>query len=337
MGSTDGPSGNGEAGGDGSATDADPSPDRDGSPTVAVVGSYNAGFVVEMPRFPVPGETVTGSNFEEVVGGKGSNQAVGAARLGADARFVGCVGDDRHAEIARDLWDREGVDASAVQQVDDHTGVGVVFVDEDGENEIAVVPGANGRVDRGTVGGAADELAAADVLLTQLEIPDGPVAAAVEAADDAGLDVVLNPAPARELPPEVLSGVDYLTPNETEARILAGLDPDADADDEAVAARLRELGVGTVVLTLGDDGALVDDGATPERVPAPSVDPVDTTGAGDAFNAGFAVALAEGRSPVDAARFGCAAGALSVTEFDVVPSLPERPAADELLGQNDGG
>ncbi|PSP77863.1 ribokinase [Halobacteriales archaeon QS_1_68_20] len=299
---------------------------------VAVVGSYNAGFVVEMPRFPVPGETVTGSNFEEVVGGKGSNQAVGVSRLNAHARFVGCVGDDRHADVAFDLWEREGVDAGAVQRVDAGTGVGVVFVDEDGENEIAVVPGANHTFGRDHVAAAADAIGECDVLLVQLEIDDPAVAAAVEVADERGLDVVLNPAPARELPPEVLDRVDYLTPNRTEARILAGLDPGADADDAEVAARLRDLGADTVVTTLGADGALVDDGDGRERAPAPDVDPVDTTGAGDAFNAAFAVALAEGQDAVAATEFGCAAGALSVTEFDVVPSLPARERVEELLG-----
>ncbi len=299
---------------------------------VAIVGSYNAGFVVEMPRFPVPGETVPGSNFEEVVGGKGSNQAVGVSRLNAHARFVGCVGDDRHANAAFDLWEREGVDAGAVQRVDAHTGVGVVLVDDDGENEIAVVPGANHAFGREHVADAADAIGECDVLLVQLEIDDPAVAAAVEVADERGLDVVLNPAPARELPPEVLDRVDYLTPNRAESRTLAGLDPDADVDDAEVAAQLRELGVGTVVTTLGADGALVDGGDGRERVPAPDVDPVDTTGAGDAFNAAFAVALAEGKSAVDAAAFGCAAGALSVTTFDVVPSLPGRDEVEELLG-----
>jgi len=298
---------------------------------VAVVGSYNAGFVVEMPRFPVAGETVTGSNFEEVVGGKGSNQAVGAARLGAHTRFVGCVGDDRHGDAAFDLWEREEVDAGAVQRVDEHTGVGVVFVDDDGENEIAVVPGANHAFGREHVAAAGDAIGECDVLLVQLEIDDPAVAAAVELADERGLDVVVNPAPARELPREVLERADYLTPNESEARTLAGLDPDADVDDAEVARRLRDLGAGTVVTTLGADGALVDDGDDRERVGAPDVDPVDTTGAGDAFNAAFAVALAEGRNAVGAARFGCVAGGLSVTEFDVVPSLPTRSALEKRL------
>ena len=304
----------------------------DASPRVAVVGSYNAGVVFETPRFPVPGETVVGTGFEEVVGGKGSNQAVGAARLGAEARFVGCVGEDRYGEEAVALWDREGVDASAVDRVEERTGVASIVVADDGENEIVVVPGANGALDRERVEAARKAVAACDVLLVQLEIEDDAVAAAVEVASEAGLTVVCNPAPARELPADVLGRVDYLTPNEQEARTLAGLDPDAQVADADVAARLRELGAGTVITTLGADGALVDDGTTRERVPAPAVDPVDTTGAGDAFNAAFAVALAEGREPVAAARFGCAAGGASVTAFDVVPSLPDRERVEELVG-----
>jgi ribokinase len=305
-----------------------------GQPRVAVVGSYNAGVVAEVPRFPVPGETVTGTSYEETVGGKGSNQAVGAARLGADVRFVGCVGEDRHGEVALDLWEREGVDASAVDRVEERTGVGIVIVDGDGENEIVVVPGANGVVDGERVRAAREAIADCDVLLVQLEIGDDAVAAAVAVADEAGLTVVCDPAPARELPAEVLERVDYLTPNEQEARTLAGLAPDADVADVEVAARLRELGAGAVVTTLGADGALVDDGERRERVPAPDVDAVDTTGAGDAFDAAFAVALAEGRGPVDAARFGCGAGAASVTAFDVVPSLPGRERVEELGGDD---
>ncbi len=308
--------------------------DADGPARVAVVGSYNVGYVAEVPQFPVAGETVTADNYEEVAGGKGSNQAVAAARLGAEVAFVGCVGADRHAETGFDLWNREGVDASAVTRCAEPTGIGIVLVDESGENEIVVVPGANHELGRAGVERAADTIGACDALLVQLEIGDEAVAAAVEVGADRGLDVILNPAPARELPGAVLERVDYLTPNETEARVLAGYAPDSDVDDAAVSEQLRSLGVGTVVLTLGEDGALVDDGDERTRVPAPDVDPVDTTGAGDAFNGAFAVALAGGESPVAAARFGCGAGATSVTGFDVVPSLPSRAAVESLL---DGG
>lgn len=309
------------------ATDADAGPPA----RVAVVGSYNAGYVAEVPDFPVAGETVTADSYEEVVGGKGSNQAIAAARLGADVSFVGRVGEDRHAETALDLWDREGVDAAAVSRCGEPTGVGIVLVDGTGENEIVVVPGANHELGREGVEHAAGAIGTCDALLVQLEVDDGAVAAAVEVGADRGLDVVLDPAPARELPRDVLERVDYLTPNETEARILAGHAPDSDVDDATVSEQLRSLGAGTVVVTLGADGALVDGGDGRTRVSAPSVDPVDTTGAGDAFNGALAVALAAGESPVAAARFGCGAGAASVTGFDVVPSLPSRPTVEALL------
>ncbi len=305
--------------------------DPDEHPRVAVVGSYNAGYVAEVPHFPVVGETVTADHYEEVVGGKGSNQAVAVSRLGATARFVGCVGDDRHADTAFDLWEQEGVDATRVFCTEERTGIGIVLVEETGDNEIVVVPGANHELGPEHVERAADAIGACDVLLVQLEIADDAVAAAVEAGADRGLDVVLDPAPARELPPTVLENVDYLTPNETEARILAGHSPDSDVDDAAVGEQLRTLGVGTVVLTLGADGALVDDGTDRTQIPAPDVDVVDSTGAGDAFNGAFAVALAGGDSPVEAARLGCAAGAASVTAFDVIPSLPSRADVAALV------
>lgn len=301
-------------------------------PRVAVVGSYNTGLTMSVPRFPVPGETVMGSDYQEGVGGKGSNQAIGAARLGAEAVFVGRVGTDRHAEAAFDRWEREGVDTEYVRRTDEaHTGVGVVLVDEAGENEIAVAPGANHEFSAADVRDAASAIERCDVLLVQLEVQDDVVRKALAVAADAGLTTVLNPAPARELPADLLESVDFLTPNRGEARILAGFGPDEAVSDDRLAAELRETGVGTVAITLGEDGALVQGPDREERVPTPSVDVVDTTGAGDAFNAGLAVALAEGRDPVDAVRFGCIAGALSTTEMEVVPGLPDRETVEERL------
>jgi len=315
--------------------------------TVAVVGSYNHGLTMSVPDIPVPGETVLGSDFEEGVGGKGSNQAVAAARLGADATFVGRVGDDRFADDAVALWDEEGVDAAVERVPGEHTGVGFVVVEDEGENAIAVAPGANARLDGEAVRAERQAIADADVLLTQLEIEDEPVAAAasVAASVDAGdaatsaaaatpTEVVLNPAPARELPAEILSRVDVLTPNRTEANILLGHPPDADRDPAALARELLELGPSAVVLTLGGDGALVVTGEQETSVPPADVDVVDTTGAGDAFNAGLAVARGEGASLVEAAEFGCRAGGLACTAYEVVPALPEREAVDGLAGES---
>jgi ribokinase len=284
---------------------------------------------MSVPSLPVPGETVLGDEFAEGVGGKGSNQAVAAARLGADAAFVGRLGDDRFAADAEALWEREGVDANAVERLDgDHTGVGFVIVDEGGENAIAVAPGANAARGADAVRAAAETIRDADTLLTQLEIGDNAVAAALETASECGTEAVLNPAPARNLPDDLLAAVDALTPNRTEARILTGHDPDADVDDREIADRLLARGPNAVVLTRGADGALVvtDDGAT--AIPAIDPEVVDTTGAGDAFNAGFAVARAEGLDPTAAARFGTVAGGLACTAYEVVPALPTRGAVE---------
>ncbi|ERG88328.1 MAG: sugar kinase, ribokinase family [halophilic archaeon J07HX5] len=297
------------------------------SPAVVVVGAYNHGVTMRVPAIPVPGETVTGDSYAEGPGGKGSNQAVAAARLGAAVSFVGRVGDDRFGEQARALWDREGVTAF-VETVDKPTGVGFVIVDETGENAITVAPGANDTLDGAAVRATADTVAAADVALVQLEIGDEPVATTVDLAAANSTETVLNPAPARTLPSAVLDRVDVLTPNRTEARALAGLAPDADVADETVAASLLDRGPDAVVLTQGAAGALVHTPSQTTTVPGPSVKVVDTTGAGDAFNAGFAVARAEGTTLADAARFGTVVGSLTCTGSEVIPALPDRATVE---------
>lgn len=308
--------------------------DVDSGPTIAVVGSYNVGLTMQVPRFPVPGETVIGRGFEQGGGGKGSNQAIAAARLGAESLFVGKVGADRYADDARALWNHEGVIVDNVTEVpESHTGAGFVIVDEDGENEITVAPGANQRLSAADIHDAGRAIDRADALLVQMEIPDEPIRASVEAAADAGVDVVFNPAPAREIAPEILSHVDYLTPNQNEARILVGDDPGAERSDEAVAEELLDLGADTVVMTRGADGALVATDEEIHEIPSWSVDALDTTGAGDSFNGAFAVALAEGRPVEDATAFACAAGALAVTAAEVIPGLPTREAVEALLSQ----
>jgi ribokinase len=307
------------------------STEQSASPTVAVVGSYNHGITMTVDAIPVPGETVLGEDFTEGVGGKGSNQAVAASRLGADVSFVGRVGEDRYADRAFDLWNREGVDASAVTRTDGiHTGVGIVLVEDAGENAIGVAPGANGALDAADVRDAAGTVEAADVVLTQLETEIEPVAATLSLAVDAGTSAILNPAPATELPPDLLATADFLTPNRSEARLLTGVDPDADVEDAALARDLVEMGANVVVLTQGGDGALVVTASDVTSIPAPDVDVVDTTGAGDAFNAGFAVALAEGADPVAAARFATHTGALACTDYEVVPALPDRDAVESF-------
>jgi ribokinase len=302
------------------------------APRVAVVGSYNHGLSMAVDSLPAPGETVLGGDFAEGVGGKGSNQAVGAARLGAETAFVGSIGTDRFGDAAVDLWDEEGVDAEHVRRTDDtHTGVGFVIVDDGGENAISVAPGANSRLSAADIRDAKEVIRSADVVLCQLETDLDPVVEAVEIAAAAGTEVILNPAPARALPPSLLANVDILTPNRGEANILAGYDPTADVAASDLLDALSAFGVPGTALTLGADGALVDDGGSRAHVDAIDIDVVDTTGGGDAFNAGLAVARAEGKPLVDAVRFGCVCGGLACTAFEVVPALPERSAVDAYV------
>ncbi|MUV87918.1 ribokinase [Natronomonas sp. CBA1123] len=298
-------------------------------PRIAAVGSYNHDMSVTVPSLPVPGETASGEDFQEHAGGKGSNQAIAAARSGGDVAFVGAVGDDRFGEFARELWAEEGIGA-AVSSVETATGVALIHVDEAGENAIAVASGANDELDAETVQ-SAGVIDGCDVLLTQLETPISAVTEAVSRGAATGAEVVVDPAPYRDLPDVFLQDVSVLTPNESEVRLLAGHDPDADIDEETAARAVLDRGPDAVVVTLGADGALVvtdDDATAVDPIP---VDVVDTTGAGDAFNGAFAVARGNGLSHLAATERGIAAGALACTERGVVPSLPERSAIDELI------
>lgn len=301
------------------------------SPKVSIVGSYNVGLTMGVPRFPVGGETIIGQEFAEGPGGKGSNQAIAAARLGAESSFVGKVGLDRYGEQAVEFWESEDVDTTHVTRTaETHTGVAFIIVNEDGENEITVAPGANNALDSKEIQTASDIIIDSNCLLTQLEIPDEPLIAAAEVASDAAIPVILNPAPARELPSSLLENTTYLTPNESEALILTGRDPDAHISHEQLARELIELGVETVVMTQGEAGALLVTDEKLISIDAPSVSVADTTGAGDAFNGAFAVALAEGKPLEDAVRFACRAGALEVTKKEVIPGLPYRDAVEEM-------
>ena len=272
---------------------------------VAIVGSYGVGLTVEVDRVPGAGETVIGRTFRADHGGKGSNQAVGCARLGADVDFLTAIGDDTFGHEAVALWQTEGVRAEIVF-AGAATMTAPILVEPTGENRIVVVPGALAELSRAHVDAFADRIAAADVCLVQLEIPVDTALYALEVARAAGVRTILNPAPAPAKP--IAVEVDYLTPNETEAPCVQG-------------AR------GTLVLTLGARGAQIGD----ERVPAFSADVVDTTGAGDAFAAAFAVALAEGADAIEAVRWGCAAGAHMVERPGVIPGLPTRAQLEGRL------
>jgi ribokinase len=272
---------------------------------IAIVGSYGVGLTVELDRVPDAGETVIGRTFRRDHGGKGSNQAVGCARLGAHVDFLTAIGDDEFGQDAATLWEDEGVAAQAVI-ASAATMSAPILVEPQGVNRIIVVPGALGELSRAHVDAFADRIAAADVCLVQLEIPVDTALYALEVARHAGVRTILNPAPAPAVP--IAPEVDYVTPNETEA------------------AAVREA-KGTFVVTLGGQGAEIGG----ERVPAFPATAVDTTGAGDAFTAAFAVALAEGLSDLDAVRWGCAAGAHMVEHPGVVPGLPTRAQLEARL------
>ena len=288
-------------------------------PRVIVVGSVNTDLVVVAERLPGPGETVSGGRFSRHGGGKGANAAVAAARLGAHVTMVGAVGGDPFGDEALELLEREGIETGAVARVDAPTGVALINVDAAGENQIAVASGANGEVDAAAVERAV-RAAGPGVVLTNHEIPPAARLAAARAAQG---PVVLNPAPARELADELLALGPILTPNAGEAAELTGED-----DPEAAAAALADRTRAPVIVTLGSRGALVLDGGTAQRLPAPAVTPVDTTGAGDAFNGALAVALAEGRDLRDAVGFAVAAAALSTRAEGAREGMPRRDEVD---------
>lgn len=299
---------------------------------VTVAGSLNMDLVVRAPRIPRPGETIIGSDFRNVPGGKGANQAVAAARLGADVSMVGRVGRDTFADPLLENLAADGIDHTYVtRDREAATGVALIVVDEAGENSIVVASGANARFSPSDVEAAEATLASADVVLLQLESPLETVRRAAELGRANGATVLLNPAPARELPDELLALVDVLIPNETEAALLTDRPVDGEEDARAAAGDLLESGVDVVILTLGERGALLAREGDVTLIPSFEVDAVDTTAAGDAFVGSFAVALAEGRSLTDAVRRGNAAGALAATRMGAQPSLPTRDALERMV------
>lgn len=287
--------------------------------SIIVIGSANTDLIVRAARLPAAGETVLGGDLATAAGGKGANQAVAAARLGAPVTFVGRLGQDMFGRQSAAGLAAEGLDLTyLVRDADAPSGVALIVVDDAGQNLIAVAPGANGRLTPADVAAAQPAIAAARVLLLQLEIPMETVLAAARAGRAAGLTVILNPAPAQTLPPELYALVDYVTPNEHEATLLSGA-----ADPEAAAGILLGWGVRGVIVTLGEAGALLAAGPLMRvRVPGFRVAAVDTTAAGDAFNGGLAVALARGESLPAAVHFAHAVAALSVTRPGAQPSLP---------------
>jgi ribokinase len=290
---------------------------------VVVIGSLNMDLVTRAPRLPRGGETLIGESFATVSGGKGANQAVAAARLGAQVSMVGCVGSDAYGEELRGALLAEQIDCQAVSTVDDSSGVALIVVDDNSQNAIVIVAGANGALTPAVIDRFDAVLRAADVIICQLEVPDATVGHALKRGRELGKTVILNPAPAsRPLPADWYASIDYLIPNESEASALSGLPVDSLASAETAASRLIAMGAGKVIITLGAQGSLFANGKGFEHFPAPKVKAVDTTAAGDTFVGGFAAALAAGKREVDAIRFGQVAAALSVTRAGAQPSIP---------------
>jgi len=285
---------------------------------------------MKVKRIPSSGETVLGTGYRVDFGGKGSNQAVGCARLGARVAFVARIGKDSFGDMALGLYRDEGIDvASVIQTSKAPTGVGFIVVEEGtGHNCIVLDPGANELLTAEDVVASHAALESASVVLTQLEISAEAAGAALAAGRRAGAVTILNPAPVRPLPASVFRLINVLTPNETEARVLAGHSPDAAIDPGSVAQELIARGVKQVVMTLGEKGAMLVTASSCTHVPAVKVQASDTTGAGDAFNAGLATALAHGASLEESVRFAAIVGGMAVTKEGVIPSLPRR---DEVI------
>ncbi len=307
--------------------------------TIVVFGSINMDLVVRTPHLPAAGETLTGYTFFTVPGGKGANQAVACSRLGALTRMIGRVGDDAFGGMLRESLCIYGVNVSGVTtHAGRSSGVAIIAVDDAAENQIIIVPGANGTLGPADLAhldialtNSNDASDPARVLLLQLEVPLEAVLAAARLAHQHGVTVILDPAPACRLPPELYALTDILTPNETEAATLVGF-PVNDEDTVAHAAKvLLERGARNVIIKMGSNGAYWTDGTAGEFSPAFSVEAVDTVGAGDAFNGGLAVALNEGRAIGEALRWGLAAGALSVTRVGAQPSMPDRDSVIQTL------
>ena len=301
---------------------------------VVVVGSANLDLVVEVESIPVAGETVLGGDLRRIPGGKGANQAVAAARFGRQVAMIGRVGDDDAGTMLRAGLDAAGVDTTNLgTTADTPSGTALIAVGADGDNAIVVSPGANSRLSAADIGGAAEVLGAADVVLAQLEVPVEAVAAAVRCARGT---VLLNPAPApaTPLPADLLDCVDVLVPNQTELAILAGhvgLSARGEVNAAAAVALARGLPVATAVVTLGAAGAMVVTADDAVHVPAPAVAPVDTTAAGDAFCGALADALAGGAGLIDACRWAVRVGAAATLRPGAQPSLPNKAEVEQLL------
>ena len=296
---------------------------------ILVVGSLNADLVVRTPRFPQPGETISGDDLQVIPGGKGANQAVAASRLGANVSMLGRVGKDNFGDFLLDNLKSNNVDTQLVQRDDSSTGTAIIVVDANGQNSIVLSPGANGKVSSLDVEHAS--FSDFDLLLLQLEIPIPTVLSAAKLAKQNSVHILLNPAPAKELSEELISLADFLIPNETELSLLTGMEVKDIPSAEKAAHALLQRGVQNVIVTLGSKGALIVTNKSTSHISPFKVDVVDTTAAGDAFIGGFASAFDTANSLDEAVRYGCACGALATTKFGAQPSLPTKKEIERFI------
>ena len=303
--------------------------------SIVILGIFVADTAYRAKRVPLIGETILGESFNLSPGGKGSNQAVAAAKAGADTHMITRLGRDTFADMALDIWQKAGVTPAITQHDDGYTGAACIFIEsETGNNAIIVTPSVAGKIDNSDIDHNADLIANADIFITQLEQPLAAAMYGLGMARKNGVCTLLNPAPAAELPEGMLALCDYVTPNETEAEGLTGVKVTSVDSAIDAAKALRAAGAGAAIITLGENGALYHDAETTIHMPAMSSGKViETTGAGDAFNGSFAAAIAEGITPVESVRFGCAAAGISVTRPGAANSMPSRAEIDARLAQ----
>ena len=299
---------------------------------LVVLGSVNADHVLRVPHFPRPGETLTGHSYQVVPGGKGANQAVAAARLGAAVSFIARIGDDAIGRQMKAGFAADGIDVSAVEQ-DEHlpTGIAIIYVSDEGENSIGLSTEANGALDTAMVKRHESLIAGAHTLLLQLEVPLDSVLEAARLARAHGTRVVLNPAPAQPLSADLLALVDLITPNQTEAELLSGVKVSDEASAAEAATRFHQMGIADVMLTLGSQGVYCSNGQQQALIPGFRVEAVDTTAAGDTFNGALLAAELAGADFKAAVRFAHGAAALSVTRFGAQSSIPSKQEVDTFL------
>lgn len=301
---------------------------------LAVLGSINADHILNLAHFPRPGETVIGQKYQIAFGGKGANQAVAAGRAGANIAFIACVGADDIGERICQQLAQDNIDTHSVEAVEgESTGVAMIFVNGEGENNIGIYSGANAALTPQYVERHQQVIAQADALLMQLESPLDSVLAAATLARQHQTRVILNPAPATKLSDDLLALIDIITPNETEAEILTGIAVNNDADAARAAAALHEKGIATVLITLGRRGVWLSENGKGQRIAGFEVNAVDTIAAGDTFNGAFITARLEGKAMHDAVRFAHAAAAIAVTRSGAQPSVPWRAEIDDFLQQ----